>query len=120
MHHYEKAIGLTEDSFFWRKDDTDDKRAPLWKEQREKYGFDERETWGLNTTIAAFVYPRLKMFAENTRSVPLGMTLTEWRDILKKMVRAFELIITDQVGTHCSEVKEGLDLFRQYFFDLWD
>ena len=120
MFHYEKAIGLTEDSFFWRKDDSDNKRAPLWKEQREKYGFDERETWGLKTTIAAFIYPRLKMFAENTSSVPLGMTLTEWRDILGKMAFAFEMILTDCEETHCEEVEGGLDLFREYFFDLWD
>ena len=93
---------------------------PFGVRQREKYGFDERETWDLHTVIAAFVYPRLKMFAEYAASVPMGMKPLEWRDILKKMVRAFELIITDQVGTHRSEVKEGLDLFREYLFDLWD
>lgn len=120
MFHYEKAIGLRDDFFFWKKDDADDERAPLWKEQREKYGFDERETWGLNTTIAAFVYPRLKMFAENTSSAPLGMTLTEWRGILGKMAFAFEMILTDYAETSYKAVEEGLDLFREYFFDLWD
>ena len=120
MFHYEKKIGLTDDYFFWKKDDADDERAPVWKEQREKYGFDDRELWDLHTVIAAFVYPRLKMFAEYAASVPMGMKPLEWGDILKKMARAFELIITDQVGTHRSEVKEGLDLFREYLFDLWD
>ena len=120
MYHYEKAIGLTEDFFFWKKDDSSDERSALWEKQRQVFGFDERETWGLNIVIAAFVYPRLKMFAENTNSVPLGMTLTEWRGILGKMERAFEMILTDYAETHCEEVEEGLDLFRKYFFNLWD
>jgi hypothetical protein len=120
MFHYEKGIGLTDDYFFWKKDDADDERTPIWKEQREKYGFDERELWDLHTVIAAFVYPRLKMFAEYTASVPMGMKPLEWRNILEKMVRAFELIITDQVEAHHAEVTEGLDLFREYYFDLWD
>ena len=28
-----------------------DKRQGKWKKERKKYGFDERQTWNLNTTM---------------------------------------------------------------------
>lgn len=47
----------------------DDKRREKWKEQRKKYGFDERETWSLNYTFYAWLYERLKMYLEKADSV---------------------------------------------------
>jgi hypothetical protein len=50
----------------------------------------------------------------------------EWCKIINKMIKAFELISKDQwedikyENNNHPEVKEGLDLFREYFFNLWD
>ena len=41
-----------------------DKRKPKWAKERLTYGFDERETWGMETTFYAWLYERLKMFVE--------------------------------------------------------
>jgi len=38
------------------------KRAEKFKEQREIYGFDERDTWSLDFTMRALLYERLKMY----------------------------------------------------------
>lgn len=119
IHHYERELGLTE-KYFWEKPETNEIRASLWKEQREKYGFDARETWGLNYTIAAFIYPRLKMFQAKSYSYPMGLSSEEWSEMVGKMVFAFGRILKEDVEDNLEEVEEGLDLFREYFFDLWD
>lgn len=121
IYHYEKELGLTKKFFFWDKDaKLNDKRQKIWKEQRSKYGFDEREFWSLKTTFAAFVYPRLKMFSEGFHSFPLGLSPEKWKEILDKMLYSFGAILKDESTEDYSKVEEGLDLFRQYFFDLWD
>lgn len=48
----------------WRKDMKKDKRNKKWKKERKKYGFDSRETWNLDSTMAELLYERLKMFNE--------------------------------------------------------
>lgn len=44
--------------------DKKDKRRKKWKKQRKKYGFDERETWGLGGLFVEWLYSRLKMYEE--------------------------------------------------------
>ena len=43
-------------------DHTYDKRQGRWKKERKKYGFDERQTWNLNTTMIELLYERVMMF----------------------------------------------------------
>lgn len=42
--------------------DTQDEREAQWSVEREKYGFDGRDTWALNTTMTEMLYERLKMY----------------------------------------------------------
>ena len=42
-------------------------RRLRWFIQRRKRGFDDRELWGLDHTIAKFIYPRIKAFRETQR-----------------------------------------------------
>ena len=41
-----------------------DKRQGKWKKERKKYGFDERQTWNLNTTMIELLYERVMMLKE--------------------------------------------------------
>ena len=43
-------------------DPTYDKRQGRWKKERKKYGFDERQTWNLSTTMIELLYERVMMF----------------------------------------------------------
>lgn len=45
----------------FEKDKDRDKR---FKKQRKKYGFDERETWSLDYTLATWLYSHLMMYLE--------------------------------------------------------
>ena len=111
--------------FFWETDQMlDDDRQERWKEQRELYGFDEREVWSLYSRIAVFIYPRLKMYREFcSSSIPFGMTQEKWEGILDDMLFAFAYISKDKLCGTIEEkkrVKKGLKSFRKYFFDLWN
>ena len=41
-----------------------DKRGRKWRRQRTKYGFDERETWNLDSQFIEWIYTRFKMYKE--------------------------------------------------------
>jgi hypothetical protein len=61
MHKFLKDIGINSEQLpqSWFKDD---KRQKEWKQQRKKYGLDERELWNLDLTYCMWTYERLKMF----------------------------------------------------------
>ena len=106
-----------------------DERQDGWKEERKKWGFDERDTWSLYSTIAVFVYPRLKMFKEYSCGYPCSETKESWNEKLDKMLDAFKIIIEEdrkEYGMSEEEreegwrkVSEGLDLFAECFRGLW-
>ena len=60
---YLTDINIKEENipWFWNPNDS---RQEQWKEQRKKYGFDERDTWSLSYTLILLIYPRLKMYDE--------------------------------------------------------
>lgn len=41
-----------------------DSRSLQWEQERKIYGFDNRETWSLDYTLALFMYQRLLMYKE--------------------------------------------------------
>ena len=102
----------------------DDKRIIPYHQQYEKYGFDPTVTWSLYNKLAEFILPRLEEFKRCTGCYPPSFkSLEEWFEIIDKMIFAFDHISkdTEEDTTEIWEkVKEGLDLFRQYFFHFWN
>lgn len=47
----------------------DDDRSAVWERERRVYGFDSRETWGLDTTMLELLYERLMMFRERASEI---------------------------------------------------
>ena len=91
--------------------------------QRLIRGYDDSEIWNLDSTIALFILPRLKLFRNSLHGYPNNLTFEQWEEVLDKMIIAFSLI--DDVAWHFNDfdyprVEEGLDLFRKYYFNLWD
>lgn len=103
--------------------------------QRKTRGWDDSDTWSLDMTIAAFVLPRLERFKEIHNGVPGRLTYSpdgsnidikisskNWDNILDKMIAAFKLISEDiwaQDEDRRKITEEGLDLFREYYGNLW-
>ena len=103
-----------------------DERQLLWTKQREERGFDDTELWDLFHHLAEYIAPRLKAFRDNEKFGYPGSLSSgeEWKEILSKMIFAFETIIEDNLWYMNEDinkkVNEGLDLFRQYYLGLWD
>ena len=94
----------------------------LW--QRLTRGWDDSDTWGLSVTHAQWIEPRLRRFKELNNGFPGGIPEEKWNEYLDKMIFAFSLIGKDLWDWETDkekvdQVNEGLDLFRQWYFDLW-
>ena len=63
------------------------------KRQKKIRNIKYKDIYNLDSTIARFILPRLKFFRKKICSCPYGFTLEEWKDILDKMILAFELIL---------------------------
>jgi len=103
----------------------DDDRDEEYSKQRMERGFDSSELWSLKDTITNFILPRLKVFVDAPCGYPGCFDCEDdWKKILGKMVRSFEIskrdgegfVLTDKEG---EEFDEGMELFKEYFFLLW-
>lgn len=91
--------------------------------QRWTRGFDDRELWNLDITIAKYIHPRLTALRLSDSGYPSSLTHTEWVDILGDIETAMYLI-SNEKHIHGTEdehvqIEYGLDLFRKYFLNLW-
>jgi len=85
----------------YNTDSKKETRWGKWEEERQTYGFDERETWCLDLNLALWMYERLMMYLE-IAWIDLeyhtfeynGETLTE-RQCIDKMLEGFKLLILD-------------------------
>lgn len=99
---------------------TDD-RWPEFTKQRIERGFDDSELWSLFSTIAKYIYPRLKAFKEKCIGIPSNYSEERWDKELDKMCKAFKLIGEDKVTTFKEDeiIQEGFKSFYNNFFNLW-
>ena len=95
------------------------------------------EVYNLDSSIAQYLIPRLTLFKEQSNSTPprkkngvrtvgedgepIFLTMEEWRGLIQDMIDGFEEYISDEVGKNIDyeKVKKALDIFREYFVDLW-
>ena len=112
----------------------------LW--QRLTRGWDDSCLWSLDLAIIQFTYPRLKAFRERPpHSVPMHhtelypeghdwagdprpMTEEEWDSILGEILVGFKMVIDEEgypldPDKH-AQLEKSMDLFREWFFALWD
>lgn len=138
--HYAKLIRGGEFGPYNMTKDTcsDKKRRKKAKKFSKKWGFRYEETWSLDNSIACYVLPRLAFLRDNTCGYPScfceldenGQVTNgdegakKWKEILNKMVVAFEIILTVDCFKRTEEqnkqVEEGLQLFAEHFEGLWD
>ena len=62
--------------------------------QRRIRGFDDSETWDLDTQFYKWIYPRLKRFTEISMAYPISYDNSEdWRKELNKRINQLEVIL---------------------------
>jgi len=65
QHKYLNDIGIqSDDVCIFNTSDRNDDRQERFDAQRKEFGFDERETWSLDYTIAGWLYSHLKMYED--------------------------------------------------------
>lgn len=102
------------------------------KKQLKKAGnyINPKETWNLDITFAKLVLPRLKAFKLYVNGYPdfAFNSMEEWYGAIDKMIAAFQLIadgkrfeiMAEEERSQVEKVMDdGLDLFREYYFNLW-
>lgn len=94
---------------------------------------DEHDVTEVPLTIAAIAAPLLRRLAEEALSYPTTLDpadclpeldeMENWRHLIAKMARAFELVLADQpIYTEEEEqdIAAGLRLFAKYYRALWN
>jgi hypothetical protein len=117
-----------------------ERRKKMLKDYEDK-GWTDRDTWSLDYTIAQFVLPRLKRFREVASGCPgifcpiddngkpmkgRGIPkdgMKHWHKLLDEMIVGFQLMNDGNQFLGSKEdykkMNKALDLFREFFFDLW-
>ena len=118
-----------------------------WAWQRLNRGWDDTVAWNLSSYLARMLPMALADIAENANGYPANIdkkvtysttkSLREWEQVLKKMGRGFKaaesiMVADDKLflkdggldvqayNKAMGEFNAGMDLFKEYFFSLWD
>ena len=85
----------------------------------------DSELYNLDSTICAFIIPKLKKFKEVTKSYPPQVgSFENWQDTIDKMIYWMEMYLDDDNRYNRTEeektkMEEGKKLFFDYFENLW-
>ena len=90
------------------------------KQQIKIRGFDDSELWNLDSSIAQFIYPRIKAFRNMKNGHPPKISNKKWNKILKQIEKSFKIIIKDDMDNSKKQYKKGMKLFSKYMSHLWD
>jgi hypothetical protein len=101
------------------------KRAMRFWWQRGTRGWDDSETWNLETRLAEHILPRIKRLKELTIAYPDDLqSFEDWQGILDEMIFAFEYHSKDQMDKmditeeDYRRVENGLMLFAKHYNNL--
>lgn len=100
-------------------------------QQRETYGFDDRETWSLNTTFVYWIYERVMMYKEVAEdNIDLeyhifeieGETLTQL-ECIESILEKCEIIMTEPDGFNDADrytlTQEILVIWKEIISAMW-
>lgn len=111
---------------------SDDERHDQWKLERDKYGFDGRDTWSLDMTMTEMLYERLNMYYEKAdKFIKLETYTYEFeghtynrRELILMMIEdakfylSFEYDVIDEIQSHDNmtddELKTHVDKYGEY------
>ena len=99
------------------------KHYPRYFFEHCRWGFDSRDTWQLDETIAKFAVSRLKVFRRVNNGFPNELTEEQWNTTLDEMIWALEMVAEQKHTTDdtidMKRMQQGLELFGKYFTHLW-
>ncbi|MBU5669599.1 hypothetical protein KQI68_07070 [Peptoniphilus sp. MSJ-1] len=106
------------------------KRRKRFKKQRDKYGFDERETWNLDYLMLELIYERLRMYKDVASEIInldfhkidyKGQTYTQ-NQVLNRLIVLSKQALTREEAPFTREIigeKEFWELRSKVFPYFW-
>jgi hypothetical protein len=90
------------------------------KKFRGEHGYHETDAWSFDTYLAGVIAGGCRVLIDKNHGHPARLkNAAEWEAILEKIATGFELYVKND-DVQQPEVREALDLFREWFADLWD
>lgn len=126
---------------------TNKKGWKKYQKQLNEKGFSDSDMWSFDITLAEYILPRLIRFRLMVQGYPGALSshteadnssviedssdevfkngMDRWCDTIEQMIIAFKIIVDKQDYFMFKDddkviVDVGLDLFRKYYFNLWD
>lgn len=101
-------------------------RDKKWSEEREKFGFDERETWSLDISFFCWLYERLRMF-KDIAGIKLDFyefninenKMTQIQCIDRMIELCEKIIINKDINDMSKERNEILDIWKECINVMW-
>ena len=101
-----------------------DERQPVWQGQQQIYGFDETDTWNLNSTMLFLLYERVCMYRDKSnidtdfyKKTYKNKTLTQ-KDIIDTIIEKCEFIfMVDKINNNYSD---DIDFFKTIIKDKYN
>ena len=98
-----------------------------YRQQREKQGFDDTETWHLDRTLALFLIPRLERFIQVNNGFPTSETEESYDEKLNFILNSFkeyyfnenEEVSLEIEKERLSNAKKAAIILGELWFDLW-
>lgn len=111
---YLDDLGIKDRHDLWNPNDN---RQSIWQRQRRDYGFDERETWSLDSTFYLWLYERLKMYLEYASKI-VNLDFHEFvykgekytqKQLIDMMIERLENYFANKYDTENQEESSRLD-----------
>lgn len=120
---YLSDLGIKEESLPWNFRVSKSKKK-AFKKQREEHGFDARDTWDLDSTLAYLIYPRLKMYAEESQAVgdegvyEFENVKYSLDELINMCLKEFESYFTEQ-NSDQPHLKRAFEILAATVHSLW-
>ena len=111
---YLDDLGIKDRHDLWNPNDN---RQSIWQRQRREYGFDERETWSLDSAFYLWLYERLKMYLEYASKI-VNLDFHEFvyksekytqKQLINMMIERLENYFANKYDTESEEGSSRLD-----------
>jgi len=123
---YLEDLGIPLERYGTNFMEDDDRRAESWEEEKNLYGFDNRETWNLDQIFIEWLYSHLMMYKERTYvNLEFHKFDFEGKEISQKEAIDFiieatkQFLTTDEYSRDYETVNRAVKLFADIMNAMW-
>lgn len=103
------------------------KRSIVFWWQRWTRGWDDSETWSMDSSLAKIILPTLQVYQDMNTMFPWSLTMETWNKIIAEMVWGFQWFADGKQHTYdynkeadqANRAHDAIELFAKYYKYLW-